>query len=92
MPQPISRVMVDLVGSGGQMTLGSPNVLINNIPAALSGTPVTTHTQGGVPHTSAVVVGTAARTYVNGVPFIRMGDVATCSDIVMTGSPNVFAE
>lgn len=92
MPKPISRIGVDLVGSGGTMTLGSPNVFINNIPVALTGTPVTPHTQGVIPHIGAVVVGTTAKTFINGVSFIRMGDVATCSDSVMSGATNVFAE
>ena len=92
MPRPISRIGVDLVGAGGTMTLGSPNVFINNIPVALTGTPVTPHVQGTIPHPAAVVIGTTVKTFINGVPFIRMGDIATCTDPVLSGAPNVFAE
>lgn len=87
MPQGISRVGKDI--AGGEMTLASPNVFINNLPAVLTESPVVSH--GIYPHSSATIMGTTTKTFINGVPFVRMGDVASCGDVA-TGSTDVFAE
>ena len=72
---------------------GSPNVLINNIPASTVGSMVSVHCFPSSPpacHPS-VIAGGSSSVLVNGKPLTRIGDKAGCGGIVMQGSANVIA-
>lgn len=69
---------------------GSPNVLINGIPAARVGDVSTPHVGPGckVTHVSSVVTG-SPNVLVNGRPLAHVGSTMLACTVVMTGSPNV---
>lgn len=91
--QPVAKVG-DIVATGGVLTLGSTTVFVNNIPAALYGSPVTSHgccgSIGCDAHCAAVVSTGSTGVFVNNIPSLRIGDIATCGDPIVSGSPNVF--
>jgi uncharacterized Zn-binding protein involved in type VI secretion len=73
---------------------GSPNVLINNIPATTVGSMISIHTLLAWPFPpcppNPIVVGSAT-VLVNGKPLARLGDKSGCGGIIMQGSFNVIA-
>lgn len=72
---------------------GSPNVLINNIPASTVGSMVSVHCLLSWPfpcHPSVIASGSGT-VLVNGKPLTRLGDKSGCGGIVMKGSFNVIA-
>jgi len=72
---------------------GSPNVLINNIPASTIGSMVSVHCLMSYPfpcHPSTIASGSGI-VLVNGKPLTRLGDKSACGGIVMQGSTNVIA-
>lgn len=72
---------------------GSPNVLINNIPAATVGSMVSVHCLMSYPfpcHPSTIASGSGT-VLVNGKPLTRLGDKSGCGGIVIRGSANVIA-
>lgn len=83
--QPAARTG-DAICHGGAIASGSPNVLINGIPAAVlavSAAPCALH--GG----SAVSTGSAT-VMINNLPAARMGDVTCCGASIVCGSPDVM--
>lgn len=84
MPKNVGKIG-DVVGGGVLTGPGlAPNVLVNGVPIALVGTPVTYHGLGL--HAAATMVG-ASTVLVNGIPVVGSGDLATCGDpLVATSS------
>ena len=70
--------------------IGSPNVLINNIPASTIGSMISVHCTWYNCHASTIASGSAT-VLVNGKPLTRIGDHSACGGIVIKGSPNVIA-
>jgi uncharacterized Zn-binding protein involved in type VI secretion len=72
---------------------GSPNVLINNIPASTVGSMVSIHCLVHKPYTChpATIASGSGTVLVNGKPLTRLGDSAGCGGIVIQGSANVIA-
>jgi len=92
--KPVARINTDPVVGGGLMTIGSPTVLVNTIPVVLFGSIVTPHGCCGEPgceiHCSSTIVTGSTSVFINNVPSVRMGDIASCGDPIINGSPNVF--
>jgi uncharacterized Zn-binding protein involved in type VI secretion len=81
--------------SGYNIASGSPDVYINDRPAARVGDPSTTHLRPGpgrrcAPHVSKIVAG-SPDVYVNGVALARQGDPLGMCTRIAQGSPNVVA-
>ena len=72
---------------------GSPNVFINNKPAARVGDTSTVHLQPGgkhcVPHTSTIVVGSGT-VFVNNKPLAYVGSALGACTVIAAGSENVI--
>ncbi|MBD9483906.1 PAAR domain-containing protein [Pseudomonas sp. PDM14] len=69
---------------------GSPNVLINGIPAHRQGDAWPSHCDPNSCHASTLAQGSGT-VRVNGKPLGRVGDAVACGSTVAAGSPNVFA-
>jgi uncharacterized Zn-binding protein involved in type VI secretion len=88
----------DIVGPGGTLTDAvSPDVIVNGIQAVLHRVAYSPHSccgsSGCGPHCSGAVSGAqseSAGVYVNGVPFVLLGDVADCGHAVATASNDVI--
>jgi len=72
---------------------GSPNVLINGIPAATVGSMVSVHCAlyHPFPCHPGSIAGGSSKILVNGKPIARMGDRSGCGGIIIKGSMNVIA-
>ncbi|WP_244161556.1 RHS repeat-associated core domain-containing protein [Photorhabdus luminescens] len=71
----------------GEITRGSPNVFINNQPAAIATrSQVECSKENGL---RQMAEGSAS-VFINGYPAVRVGDKTVCDAAVMTGSSNVF--
>ncbi|WP_322015182.1 PAAR domain-containing protein [Paraburkholderia sp. J12] len=83
---PLSRVG-DLIDHGGSIITGSPDVLIDGIPAALAGI-----SSAVCPlHPSAqVLVSGSATVFINDVPAAMAGGKTSCGSVVTSGSPDVL--
>lgn len=68
---------------------GSPNVMINGIPAHRVGDKWTFHNKSRATHEGVLAQG-SPNVFVNGMPIGRIGDQISCGDTVAQGSPNVF--
>jgi len=72
---------------------GSPDVFINNQPAARVGDSSTVHLKPGgrhcVPHTATIAVGSST-VFINGQPAARQGDYLSECTQIAAGSPDVF--
>lgn len=68
---------------------GSPNVLINGIPAHRQGDHWAGHSNGKSWH-DGVLLGGSSTVLINGRPAGRIGDAISCGDTVATGSGNVI--
>lgn len=85
-PMPVQR-MGDVNTGGGAILMGIPNVLVNGLPIAVMGMPVSPHSYY---HVGTVTVPTQFSVICNGMPVIKMGDVDSCGDMRLGGSLNVF--
>ena len=74
---------------------GSDNVIINGLPAARLGDPVTPHLKPGskycVTHGSVIAVGSST-VFINTRPAAYLGSKLVACTAVATGSPNVFVK
>ena len=72
---------------------GSPDVFINNRPAARLGDSSTLHKKSGgkkcIPHVAKIVTGSNT-VFINGQPAARVGDALLDCTVIIDGSPNVF--
>ena len=68
------------------LNAGSPNVLINGIPASRVGDISTMHCL----HTGTQITGSSS-VLINGVPVARVGDSISCGSVNLKGSDNVSA-
>ena len=94
---PVSKMGDVVIHPGYTPTMimnGSPNVLINNIPATTVGSMISIHFRLAWPFPpcppNPIVLGSST-VLVNGKPLARMGDKSGCGGIIMQGSPNVIA-
>lgn len=93
---PVSKLGDMVIHAGhtpATIMTGSPNVLINNIPASTVGSMVSVHCLLSYPfpcHPSTIANGSGT-VLVNGKPLTRLGDSAGCGGIVIQGSANVIA-
>jgi uncharacterized Zn-binding protein involved in type VI secretion len=90
----VTRKGDDCTGHGAfgprPSSAGSPNVLINGIPAHRVGDAWPSHCDPDTCHDS-VLSGGSSTVMVNGKPLGRVGDPVACGSAVAAGSPNVFA-
>ena len=97
------RSGIDQVSGGGIVINGSNNVFVNGVSTSFLGSQVTPHLCCGEPaatppaggpgceiHCSANIITGSNRVFVNNIPVIKIGDSATCGDVLISGSPNVF--
>ena len=80
--------------SGGVISSGSPDVLINGKPAARVGDSGTPHSwicpKSKPPH--EVILSSGSSTIlINGKPAARIGDSTSCGSVIIAGSANVIA-
>jgi uncharacterized Zn-binding protein involved in type VI secretion len=69
---------------------GSPNVLINGLPAVRLGDLVGPHPFHGCGPDLSVLTTGSPTVLINGVPAGRIGDIYTSDNIIISGSPTVF--
>ena len=68
---------------------GSPDVIINNIPAHRQGDGWSTHCCGDSCHGSTTAQGSST-VYINNKQAARIGDPVACGSVIAQGSPDVF--
>jgi uncharacterized Zn-binding protein involved in type VI secretion len=69
---------------------GSPNVFIENLPAARVGDPLAAHGCATcTPHGRGVASGSST-VFINGLAAARVGDSINCGGVISTGSGTVF--
>ena len=69
---------------------GSPNVLINGMPAGRVGDPYAPHgCLIHLPHVGNIAIGSST-VYINGMQAGRVGDAVSCGGSGAVGSPNVI--
>lgn len=90
MGKPVSRIG-DLAG-GALVSPLAPNVLVNGIPIGVIGTFVTPHPPCPLDpaHCSAAIITGNLTVLAAGIPVSGIGDVASCSHPITTGSPNTL--
>ena len=71
---------------------GSPNVVINGLPALRQGDAVAPHGCGKCAPHGRSVSGGSPTVFVNGRPLARVGDSVDCGGAVAAGSGDVFAD
>lgn len=80
----------DQDSGGGRIVTGENSVRVNGKPIAVVNAPVTPHTNGKPPHTSARTRATKNTTVrANSKVVIVTGDTDTCGHARVGGSPNV---
>lgn len=85
----VARVGRDLVGGRAIITgPGVPTVLVNNKPISVVGDTVTPH--GENQHASATIVKGTELVYANNKPISMVSGVASCGDVITSGSVNVY--
>jgi len=83
----IARVGTDTAG-GVILNGGNSTVIVNGVPAAVLGSPISGH--GDSPHNGARMVTGSGSVFVQGISVCRQGDVASCGHTA-TSSSNVSA-
>ena len=73
-------------------TTGSPDVLIDGIPALRQGDAHAAHGCPGCPPHGRAVSGGSPTVFVNGRPLARLGDGIGCGGALAAGSPTVIAD
>ncbi len=69
---------------------GSPNIFINNIPAARLGDALAPHgCSSCIPHSRNIAMGSQS-VFMNGQPAARVGDDINCGGVIITGSADVL--
>ena len=86
--QPISHRGSAALACGAIVASGSPNVLINNLPAARACQDVVTCSDH--PHSQIPLTQGSDTVSINFLPAARMGDACACGARICAGSPNVF--
>ena len=79
--------------SGGVISSGSPDVLINSKPAATigdSGTPHTWICANPPPPHSVTISSGSGSVLINGKPVARIGDATDCGSTISSGSGDVL--
>ena len=71
-------------GKGPIIGPGAPLVLAEGAPVSCLGDIVAPH--GEPPHTKAVIISSSFTVIAMGRPVVRMGDMASCGDVVISGS------
>lgn len=83
----------DANSAGGIAQQGVATVIVNGVPIAVNGNPVTPHPCCGAPgcgaHCSAVTTTGSSRVFAGGIPVQYVGCVDTCGHARSQGSPNV---
>ncbi|HVV69572.1 MAG TPA: PAAR domain-containing protein [Gammaproteobacteria bacterium] len=74
-------------GATLQIMQGSPNILINGLPAARMGDPVSCRLASGAP---PIIAEGSSTVFFNGKPAARMGDKISNGGSISLGSSNVF--
>ena len=77
----------DLISHGGNINNGSPNVFINNMPAAIAS--ISQVCCGIHPPSHCMTVGSAT-VFINSLPAVRVNDFASCGATITKGSDDVF--
>lgn len=79
--------------AGGAIIKGSPNVFVNNRPAARLGDNVSPHGPPIPPiHLASPPIASGSSTvFVNGIPIARKGDAVACGHAISGASFNVIA-
>ena len=85
----VARVSIDLVGGAIIVGPGEVSVKVNGLVISVINDTVASHGSG--PHAAATIVSASSTVFANGKAVVRVGDSASCGDLVSTGSPNVFA-
>jgi uncharacterized Zn-binding protein involved in type VI secretion len=76
--------------SGGVITSGSNDVLINGKPASTVGDSGTPHTKpDNAPH-GVIISSGSSSVLINGKPAAFIGSAASCGSTVSSGSPDVI--
>ncbi|CNF55956.1 hypothetical protein HB976_00010 [Yersinia mollaretii] len=70
----------------GVICSGSPNVIINGIPAAFATGSTATSILVGM----TIIVKGSGTVFINGLPAARLGDIAGDGAAIVCGSPNVL--
>jgi uncharacterized Zn-binding protein involved in type VI secretion len=75
---------------GGAVIAGVPTVRVNNLPVAVTGKPVSPHTNFKPPHTNAQTVAVSNKTVrAGGIPIVTITDTDSCGHLRGMGSINV---
>jgi uncharacterized Zn-binding protein involved in type VI secretion len=85
MPGPVCRIG-DKNSGGGVIITGDPTVLVNGKPVAVFGSTVAPHPK----HKLSSTTSNNRTVLVNGKPITTVGDIDTCRDVRVTGSPTVI--
>ena len=84
--------MIAKLGGGGTLVggkapiigPGAPTVIAEGLPVSTMFDDVTPH--GEPPHAKAIIVGGSSTVFAMGRPVVRMGDAASCGDVVVSAS------
>lgn len=76
--------------SGGVVTSGSSDVLINGKPASRVGDSGTPHTKPKNPPHSVIISSGSNSVLINGKPAAHIGSAASCGSTVSSGSADVI--
>lgn len=76
-----------LVGGGIVGGPGADSVIIEDHPASLLGDLVESH--GDSPHDAATIIEASETVFVGGVGISRVGDAASCGDVISNGAESV---
>ena len=84
--------MIAKLGGGGTLVggkapiigPGAPTVIAEGLPVSTMFDDVTPH--GEPPHAKAIITGGSSTVFAMGRPVVRMGDTASCGDVVVSAS------
>jgi len=82
-----ARATVDTI-SGSPITSGSPDVNIDNLPAARLNDPVAAY----FPYTGEIISEASPTVFVNGIPLARLDDLDNNGNPIETASDDVYAD
>lgn len=85
----IARVGIDTVGGALITGPGEPSVKVNGATVSVLGDAVAPH--GPPPHDAATIIQASGTVKAGGIGVVRVGDLASCGDVVATGSPDTNA-
>lgn len=79
------RVGVDHAG-GGVVLTGSPDTIVNGVPASRRGDMVASHGK----HRTPIIVEGVESILINGIPAAKIGGLVSCKHRLETSSPDVI--